>query len=491
MKLSNIKKEEIIEVYINNNVSRQVAANHFGISLSGFKSLLKKYGIRKSDDMVVKCREETCTEKYGVTNYTKTKEYLEKTIATSMEKYGVPNVSQLDETKEKVKQTNKEHFGVDYSMQSKEVLEKRRMAFQKNYGVDNPMYSKDVLEKRRLVYQKNYGVDNPAQSEAVKAKMRETNLLRYGEEYAVNSDYVKNKVKATLKEKYNINSIGEFNQKIFDTREEFLLKNKGKSISEIAREYDCANFTIYHFIHANNLESKFINQDKSKSSYEKIIYENLSDLGIENINRSNRTVLDGQEIDIYIPDRNLGIEFNGNFWHSSLYKENDYHLAKSLLAESKGVTLLHIFENEWNADEKNMMALINNFLYIAAPALGITIDDQNNVYCNGDRIMTLSIKDFIAEPIDIDYRYSLRDVFSSSVFKEHLVSNNLSLKLDYAKALHCFLDDSYALIDSTAPNKLYEYCGYDLFNCGYRIYCVEDNWRMNYLSRRGISALNE
>ncbi len=491
MKPSDIKKEEVIEVYINNNMSRQAAADHFGISLSGFKSLLKKYEIRKANDMVVKCREETCTEKYGVTNYTKTKEYLEKTIATSMEKYGVPNISQLDETKEKVKQTNREHFGVDYSMQSKEVLEKRRITYQKNYGVDNSTQSEVVKAKMRETNLLRYGTENAAQSEVVKAKMRETNLLRYGEEYAVNSDYVKNKVKATLKEKYNVNSFGEFNQKIFDNRKEFLLKNKGKSISEIAREYDCANATIYHFIHANNLESEFINQDKSKSSYEKIIYENLSDLGIENINRSNRSVLDGQEIDIYLPNRNLGIEFNGNFWHSSLYKENDYHLAKSLLAESKGVTLLHIFENEWNADEKNMMSLINNFVYIAAPALGINIDDQNNVYCNGDRIMTLSVENSIAVPINIDYRYSLRDVFASPVFKEHLASNNLSLKLDYAKALHYFLDDSYALINSTAPNKLYEYCGYDLFNCGYRIYCVEDNWCMNYLLCRGINTLNE
>lgn len=64
--------------------------------------------------------------------------------------------------------------------------------------------------------------------------------------------------------------------------------------------------------------------------------------------QSDRVVLDGKEIDIFIPSRNIGIEFNGLIWHSTKYgKSRTYHQDKSDLAASKGVRLIHIWEDEW------------------------------------------------------------------------------------------------------------------------------------------------
>lgn len=61
---------------------------------------------------------------------------------------------------------------------------------------------------------------------------------------------------------------------------------------------------------------------------------------------SNRAILDGKEIDILT--ENLGIEYNGLYWHSDLAgKPNNYHKEKTELAKSKGVKLIHIFEDEW------------------------------------------------------------------------------------------------------------------------------------------------
>ena len=62
----------------------------------------------------------------------------------------------------------------------------------------------------------------------------------------------------------------------------------------------------------------------------------------------NRTILAGLEIDIYLPDYKLGIEFNGDYYHSSAFKDKYYHQHKSLLAISKGINLVHIWEHEWN-----------------------------------------------------------------------------------------------------------------------------------------------
>ena len=37
----------------------------------------------------------------------------------------------------------------------------------------------------------------------------------------------------------------------------------------------------------------------------------------------------------------------GDYWHSDVYRDKDYHLNKTELVESKGYQLIHIFEHEW------------------------------------------------------------------------------------------------------------------------------------------------
>lgn len=63
--------------------------------------------------------------------------------------------------------------------------------------------------------------------------------------------------------------------------------------------------------------------------------------------RSDRTVLNGQELDLYYPEQNIAIEFNGSYWHSSEKKDKYYHQKKTILAGKRGIHLIHIFEYEW------------------------------------------------------------------------------------------------------------------------------------------------
>lgn len=53
------------------------------------------------------------------------------------------------------------------------------------------------------------------------------------------------------------------------------------------------------------------------------------------------------EVDIWIPSHNIGIEFNGLHWHQEKYVGRDYHAEKSRLAEDNGITLFHIWEDQW------------------------------------------------------------------------------------------------------------------------------------------------
>ena len=105
------------------------------------------------------------------------------------------------------------------------------------------------------------------------------------------------------------------------------------------------------------------------SKWEKEVYDFLISLGIE-CEQSNRSILNGREIDIFVPKYNIGIECDGLRWHNELYRDNNYHLDKTDECREHGVRLIHIFEDEWiNKSEiwksmfNNMFGLIHDKIY--------------------------------------------------------------------------------------------------------------------------------
>ena len=58
--------------------------------------------------------------------------------------------------------------------------------------------------------------------------------------------------------------------------------------------------------------------------------------------------LEGQELDIVLPDLGLAFEYNGVYWHSEKFKDKNYHLNKTnTLKENIGYKLIHINSDEW------------------------------------------------------------------------------------------------------------------------------------------------
>lgn len=83
----------------------------------------------------------------------------------------------------------------------------------------------------------------------------------------------------------------------------------------------------------------------------------VESLGVK-VDRHRKDLLNGLEIDIYITDKKIGIEFNGTYWHSEEMKGKTYHLNKTLRAYKKGIHLIHIFEYEW-ADEQKQRKILD------------------------------------------------------------------------------------------------------------------------------------
>ena len=80
-----------------------------------------------------------------------------------------------------------------------------------------------------------------------------------------------------------------------------------------------------------------------------------------------RDVIPPKELDIYVPEKRVAIEFNENYWHGDNQKPKDYHYKKSQECEEKGIRLIHIFEYEW--DNERQRPILEN---IIKHALGIT-----------------------------------------------------------------------------------------------------------------------
>jgi len=54
------------------------------------------------------------------------------------------------------------------------------------------------------------------------------------------------------------------------------------------------------------------------------------------------------ELDIYLPDLKIAIEYNGLYWHSEKNgKDKNYHLNKTNRCRENDIRLIHIFEDEW------------------------------------------------------------------------------------------------------------------------------------------------
>lgn len=66
------------------------------------------------------------------------------------------------------------------------------------------------------------------------------------------------------------------------------------------------------------------------------------------ISRNNTSILsNSQEVDIYIPSHNVGIEYHGLYWHSEVHKPKKYHKNKQIEANDNGVKLLQFFSDQW------------------------------------------------------------------------------------------------------------------------------------------------
>lgn len=80
---------------------------------------------------------------------------------------------------------------------------------------------------------------------------------------------------------------------------------------------------------------------------------------------NSRKVIAPYELDIYIPELNIAIEFNGDYWHSDEFllsthgmTSDEYHDMKYNLCKDEGIELYYVWESDWYENEESV---INRF----------------------------------------------------------------------------------------------------------------------------------
>lgn len=80
---------------------------------------------------------------------------------------------------------------------------------------------------------------------------------------------------------------------------------------------------------------------------------------------NSRKIINPLELDIFLPEKNLAIEYNGLYWHSEIRgKHKNYHLSKTNMCVKKNIHLIHIFENEWLYKQDIVKSRLKNLLGI-------------------------------------------------------------------------------------------------------------------------------
>jgi len=247
------------------------------------------------------------------------------------------------------------------------------------YGVDNSSQSDKIKEKKKITTIKNYGVTHNSQTSIIKEKKKKTNLEKYGVENVQQNLIVRKKTIETCNKLFGGNtpmSHSKIKQKNRDTFIKSFFNKKVKSLSSIVKplfsidDYVSTD-TVYEWqcMKCNNIFESHLQDGRIPRCYDcypsmntgvsKGEIEIFDMIDSDHKIQSDRTILNGKELDIYIPDKNIAIEFNGIYWHSELNgKDKNYHLNKTQQCKKKGIQLIHIFETEWYEKQKVVQSLI-------------------------------------------------------------------------------------------------------------------------------------
>lgn len=253
----------------------------------------------------------------------------------------------------------------------------------KRYGVKRPLQNKDIRKKAEDTNMEKYGFNAASKNTDVINKLINTNLLRYNVISTAKLQEVKDKQLITnrskLLDKYKSLNILSINSSIYGSVCTFFCEKKHNFELSFSNLYDRLKYNVTLCTICNPINS-FSDKEKEIHNFIKSVYTGT-------IIINDRKILEGKELDVYLPDLKLAFEFNGLYWHSDIYKNKDYHYNKTKKCMDNNIQLIHIYEDEWKFKQNivkstilNKLCQITNRIY--AKKCNIKIINDNNIIRN-------------------------------------------------------------------------------------------------------------
>lgn len=329
--------------------------------------------------------EATNRARYNADWFLQTDEGKQKLRSAYQDKYGVDNAIDVPGAKARQLATVRARYGTDYVLQSDSFKEKRKAFMLYNYGTDHYSKTDEYRDKYQATMLVRYGVDNPGKSYIIRNKIAHTNLAKYGVRSVLACRHVRDKGVVTSLQKYGVSQ--------FSKSEQW----KREHVRDATKLSTWLSFSAdpSTFIQALDFTPTILQLSDMCGVSESTVKDKLISLGLIGLVQLHvstmedavrnlilswdssltiqmhcRSIITPQEIDIYLPQRCIGIELNPTVTHNSSCadvwggdpKSVNYHLDKTKKCEAAGVRLLHVFGPEWTHKREIVTSMIRNLI---------------------------------------------------------------------------------------------------------------------------------
>lgn len=335
--------------------------------------------------------------------------------------------------------------------------------------------SKDTQDKREKTCLVKYGTKNVNQNKEIKAKAIETCRKKYGNDYNNRS-----KAKETERSHYN-------GQVYFKSNEyKQFMKDNRENINNKIRETVYKKTGKIWITQTNAFKNKRIETiNKNGTAFiskgEKEIKEYIEALGYKPVKYIVSTHENRFEIDCYIPELKIGIEYNGIYYHSKNgrnQKPYNYHYKKQLEAFNSGIDLIQIWEDQWVHKQNLIKSILkarlkkNSTIIYARKCIIKELDNNTyNTFCNENHTQgtrNASIK------LGLYYNDKLIQIASFNKPQNKGKATTQNALYDYEFVRGCTLPDINVIggvsklfkyfITLYNPNSILSYVDWNLFN---------------------------
>lgn len=382
---------------------------------------------------------------------------------SSLLKYGVDHPTKVQSTKDKYKKTMIEKYGVSHNWKG-HLRESGKKTMIEKYGVQHALQNPMLKQKRNNTTISNHGTLDMLNLD----KTKQTNLKIYGFENAAQSDIIINKIKQSEKLrssqiasekliKYDIHLInyenGYYTLRCSKCNNIFIKTGSSVNLNIRTKTDPCP------FCNVQKYDNK--RYSKSEKEFANFIIENIEQ---NSVTRNVRTLIKNREIDILIPKLNIGIEFNGTYWHSELEKHKEYHFDKTKMALANGTRLFHVWEDDWNLKNNIVKSMILNLIgkstkiYARKCNCEIITNKEAEEFC---KINHLKSSKHSTIAYGLKYNEKLMSVMTFTKKKEYWELDRFCTLLN-----HSIVGGASKLfkhfIKNNNPNKIVSYCDIDI-----------------------------